>query len=106
MMGCSLKAVGETSETECVFPVSFNILSIRKRKGRSSVSPVEGQPFPHAWSQKDVLIGHFLEWLLEIHPAVNPLNPVTFLRQEENNEGIPPQTGKPKSKHSNKPLPP
>ena len=42
MMGCSLKVVGETSETECVFPLSFNILSIRKRKGRFSVSESSG----------------------------------------------------------------
>ena len=41
-MGCSLKAVGEAFERECVFPVSFNILSIRKRKGHFSVSVSSG----------------------------------------------------------------
>lgn len=38
IMRCSLKVVGETLERGCVFPASFNIITIRKRKGRFSVS--------------------------------------------------------------------
>lgn len=42
MMGYSLKVEGETTEREYVCPVSFNILSIRKWKGRFSVSVSSG----------------------------------------------------------------
>lgn len=28
-----------------------------------SISGETAQPFPHTWSQKDVLLGHVLEWL-------------------------------------------
>lgn len=43
IMGYGLKVVGETFERGCVFPTSFNILAIRKRKGRFSVSVSSGR---------------------------------------------------------------
>jgi hypothetical protein len=47
------------------------------------------QPFPHTWSQNNVLMGHVLEWLWEIHSAICSLIPVASLMQEEKEEGIP-----------------
>lgn len=100
IMEYSVKVVGETFERTFAFLASFNTLTIRKRKGRFSLCPVEGQPFPHTWSPKGVLIGHFfLQWLLEVHPELSPPRPMTFLMQEENNVGTPLSMGKPTGHH-------
>lgn len=37
ILGYSLKVVGETFERGCIFPASFNFVTIRKRKGRKCV---------------------------------------------------------------------
>lgn len=81
------------------FPCKFQHPPHQETERVFLVCPVEGQPFPHTWSQKDVLIGHFLDgsWKFTQQSVL----PVTFLRQEKNNEGTPPWMEKPKSKRSN-----
>lgn len=68
--------------------------------------PVQGQPFPHTWSQKDVVRGCFLERLLETPPAVRPVSLATFLMQKENEAGPAPCTRKPKTKRAERPSAP
>lgn len=62
-----------------------------------------GTAFPTCLVPKDVLRGHFLEWLLEIPPAVSPVSLATFLMQKENEAGTTPSTRKLKTKRAKKP---
>lgn len=80
IMGYSLKVVEETFERGCVFPASFNILAIRKRKGRFSVSVSSGgTALPMHLVPKGCSNRALLEWLLEIDPAVKSLLSVQCL---------------------------
>ena len=55
------------------FPCKFQHPLHQETERVFLVCPMEGQPFPHTWSQKGVLIGHFLDgyWKFTQHSVLS-----------------------------------